>query len=78
MPGSPFCRGCHLINGEGCVDAAAAQLFILFAKPKEMAKAVKEPIRTKAETSRDVYDAVEGRAVRDEAWFNEKTRDSTK
>ena len=35
-----------------------------------MAKAMKAPIRTKTEASRDVYDAVEGRAVRDEAWFN--------
>ena len=35
-----------------------------------MAKAVKAPIRTKTEAFRDASDAVEGRAVRDEAWFN--------
>ena len=39
-----------------------------------MAKAVKAPIRTKTEASRDVYDAVEGRAVRDEAVVQRKTR----
>jgi len=35
-----------------------------------MAKAVKAPIRTKTEASRDVYDGAEGGAVADEAWFN--------
>ena len=48
----------------------AAQLFILFCQAQEMAKAVKAPIRTKTEASRDVYDGAEGGAVRDEAWFN--------
>ena len=35
-----------------------------------MAKAVKAPIRTKTEASRDIYDEAEGGAVADEAWFN--------
>ena len=48
----------------------AAQLFILFCQAQEMAKAVKAPIRTKTEASRGIYDEAEGRAVRDEAWFN--------
>ena len=65
--------GCHLINGEGCVDAAGGAAFYPLAKPK-MAKAMKAPIRTKTEASRDVYDAVEGRAVRDEAVVQRKTR----
>ena len=37
-----------------------------------MAKAVKAPIRTQTEASREVYDGAEGGTVRDEAWFNAK------
>ena len=62
--------GCLFINGEGCVDAAGEAAFILFCQAQEMAKAVKGPIRRKAEAFRGASDAVEGRAVRDEAWFN--------
>ena len=32
--GQPACRGCHSMNGEGCVDAAGEAAIYLFAKPK--------------------------------------------
>ena len=68
LPGLPLrsCRGLRRRRGR--------RSFLSSCQAQEMAKAMKAPIRTKTEASRDVYDAVEGRAVRDEAVVQRKTR----